>query len=152
MTGAAIASVVAVLAVGCGDDSSHRRAPAAAVAVPSASSTHSASPSPTRRVRTSGPTAAADALPGMPQIASSSNLYADAGAGMLSAAVKGDPYRIYVPNSGGASVGVIDPAAMQIVNHLSTRLNPQQVLPSLGKKGAFLSNDIPNTLKALQPP
>src|SRR4051794_12431883 len=134
MTGAAIASVVAVLAVGCGDDSSHRRTPAAAVAVPSASSTHSASPSPTTRVRTSGPTAAADALPGMPQIASSSNLYADAGAGMLSAAVKGDPYRIYVPNSGGSSVDVIDPATMQIVNHFSTGFNPQHVVPAWDMK------------------
>ena len=49
-------------------------------------------------------------LAGMPPVADPANIYADAGPNMLSAAIRGVPYRIYVPNSGGSTVTVIDPA------------------------------------------
>ncbi len=42
-------------------------------------------------------------LPGMPPVSDPANIYADAGANMLGPAVRGVPYRIYVPNSGGST-------------------------------------------------
>ena len=53
-------------------------------------------------------------LAGMPQVANPANIYADAGANMLSPAVRGVPYRIYVPNSGGSTVTVINPATYRV--------------------------------------
>jgi YVTN family beta-propeller protein len=90
-------------------------------------------------------------LAGMPPIASSRNIYADAGADMFSPAVKGEPYRIYVPNSGGSSVDVIDPATMQLVGHFSTGYNPQHVVPAWDMKTLYATNDIGNSLTPIDP-
>jgi YVTN family beta-propeller protein len=154
ITGASIASVVAVLAVGCGGNDGgrahHRLSEKVAVRPPvhpSSSTTPSASPA--RAV--AGSTSASAALPGMPEIASTANIYADAGAGMLSAAVKADPYRIYVPNSGGSSVDVIDPNTMRIVGHFTTGYNPQHVVPSWDMKRLYATNDIGNSLTPINP-
>src|SRR5205809_4086626 len=43
-------------------------------------------------------------LAGMPPVADPANIYAHAGPDMLSPAVRGAPYRLYVPDSGGAPV------------------------------------------------
>ncbi len=51
------------------------------------------------------------------------NIYADDGAGMLSPAVRGVPYRIYVPNSGGSRVTVIDPSTYRVIESYQTGLN-----------------------------
>ena len=70
-------------------------------------------------------------LAGMPPVANPANIYADAGANMLSPAVRGVPYRIYVPNSGGSTVTVIDPATYRVITTYQTGLNPQHVVPGL---------------------
>jgi YVTN family beta-propeller protein len=154
ITGVTVASAVAVLAVGCGGGGGgdHRRA--SAVGVPPG--TPSASPTQAQAAQgdvggAHAPVSAAAPLAGMPPIASSTNIYADAGAGMLSPAVKSDPYRIYVPNSGGSSVDVIDPATMQIVNHFSTGFNPLHVVPSWDMKTLYATNDIANSLTPINP-
>jgi DNA-binding beta-propeller fold protein YncE len=90
-------------------------------------------------------------LPGMPPIASPLNLYADAGPGMLSPAVRGVPYRIYVPNSEGGSVDVIDPSTMQIVGHFSTGENPQHIVPAYDLKMLYATNDLGNSLTPIDP-
>src|SRR5438270_13115839 len=48
-------------------------------------------------------------LPGMP-LADPQNVYAAAGAGMLSAVVRDDRPLVYVPNTNSGDVWVIDPA------------------------------------------
>jgi YVTN family beta-propeller protein len=68
-------------------------------------------------------------LPGMPPVADRANIYADAGANMLSLAVRGVPYRIYVPDSGGSTVTVINPATLRVTGTYHTGLNPQHVVP-----------------------
>jgi DNA-binding beta-propeller fold protein YncE len=151
ITGASVASVVAVLAVGCGGGSGHQRA-VEKVAVPPAvhpSATHVTTS--TVPAAPNGSTSANAPLPGMPPVASRTNIYADAGAGMMSAAVKGDPYRIYVPNSGGSSVDVIDPATMRIVGHFTTGYNPQHVVPAWDMKTLYATNDIGNSLTPINP-
>ena len=62
-------------------------------------------PHPAATWQVAGPVADLSApLAGMPSVADPANIYADAGPNMLSAAVRGVPYRIYVPNSGGSTV------------------------------------------------
>src|SRR6266566_1828500 len=54
-------------------------------------------------------------LAGMPPVPDPANIYADAGPDMFSPAVRGIPYRIYVPDSGGSTVTVIDPATHRVI-------------------------------------
>ncbi|HMC69543.1 MAG TPA: YncE family protein, partial [Mycobacteriales bacterium] len=90
-------------------------------------------------------------LPGMPPIASPSNIYADAGANMLSRAAKRAPYRIYVPNSGGSSVTVINPKTFSVVRQIATGYNPQHVVPSYDMKTLYVTNDQANSLTPINP-
>ena len=152
VTGAVIASIVAVAAVGCGGgrDSDHAAGEVARVATPRPSPTATVTHLPSSAKQTHS-TAASAPLAGMPPIASSTNIYADAGKDMLSPAVRHDPYLIYVPNSGGSSVDVIDPQTMQIVHHFTTGLNPQHIVPSWDLKTLYATNDIGNSLTPINP-
>jgi YVTN family beta-propeller protein len=56
-------------------------------------------------------------------------VYAGTAAGMLSAAVAGDPERVYVPDSGSGTVEVIDPATFQVVDRFAVGPVPHHVTP-----------------------
>jgi YVTN family beta-propeller protein len=90
-------------------------------------------------------------LPGMPPVASPANIYADDRAGMLSPAVRGVPYRIYVPNSGGSTVTVIDPATYRVIRSYPTGLNPQHVVPGYDLRTLYATNDLGNSLTPINP-
>ena len=90
-------------------------------------------------------------LPGMPPVADPANIYADAGANMLSPAVRGVPYRIYVPNSGGSTVTVIDPATYRVIGTYQTGLNPQHVVPAYDMRTLYVTNDLGNSLTPINP-
>ena len=90
-------------------------------------------------------------LPGMPPVADPANIYADAGPGMLSPAVRGVPYRIYVPNSGGSSVTVIDPSSYRVIGSYQTGLNPQHVVPAYDMRTLYATNDLANSLTPINP-
>jgi YVTN family beta-propeller protein len=90
-------------------------------------------------------------LPGMPPVASPGNIYADAGANMLSPAVKGVPYRIYVPNSGGSTVTVIDPDTRRVIGTYQSGLNPQHVVPGYDMRTLYVTNDLANSLTPINP-
>jgi len=60
------------------------------------------------------------------------NIYAADGAGMLSPAVRGVPYRIYVPNTDSRTVDVIDPTTFKVVDHYKVGKLPQHVVPGVG--------------------
>ena len=81
-------------------------------------------------------------LPGMPPVANPDNIYADAGTDMLSPAVRGVPYRIYVPNSGGSTVTVIDPATYTVIDTYQTGDNPQHVVPAYNMRTLYATNDL----------
>ena len=53
-------------------------------------------------------------VPGMPPVIDARNLYSEAGAGKVSAALSGDLERIYVPNLRSNDVYVVDPNAMKV--------------------------------------
>ena len=81
------------------------------------------------------------ALPGMPPIIDSTNLYGEAAAGHLSAAVAGALSRIYVPNLRSDDVYVIDPAKMAVVDRFKVGENPQHVVPSWDLKTLWVTNN-----------
>jgi len=90
-------------------------------------------------------------LPGMPPVASPVNIYADAGPDMFSPAVRGVPYRIYVPNSGGSTVTVIDPATYRVIASYQSGLNPQHVVPAYDLRTLYVTNDLGNSLTPIDP-
>jgi YVTN family beta-propeller protein len=81
----------------------------------------------------------------------STNIYAAAGKDMLSPAVRGVPYRLYAPDSGGDGVDVIDPTAGRVIDHFKTGLNPQHVVPSWDLTTPYVTNDLANTLTPIDP-
>jgi YVTN family beta-propeller protein len=90
-------------------------------------------------------------LPGMPAVTNPSNIYAAAGANMLSPVTRGVPYRIYVPNSGGSTVTVIDPNTYNVLTTYQTGLNPQHVVPGYDLRTLYVTNDLANSLTPIDP-
>ena len=70
---------------------------------------------------------------------------------MLSPAVRGVPYRIYVPNSGGSTVTVIDPSTYRVIDSYQTGLNPQHVVPGYDLRTLYATNDLGNSLTPISP-
>jgi YVTN family beta-propeller protein len=154
----AVVAVVALAAV-IFRPASHSAAPAptqasqsSAVRVSPVRSASSPAPSPAATWPVPGPIADLSVpLPGMPPVANPANIYADAGANMLSPAVRGVPYRIYVPNSGGSTVTVINPATLRVIATYQTGLNPQHVVPGYGLGILYVTNDLGNSLTPINP-
>jgi YVTN family beta-propeller protein len=80
-------------------------------------------------------------VPGMPPVIDPSNLYSEAGAGRLSAAVAGDLPRVYVPNLRSNDVYVIDPATLKVVDRFKVGFNPQHVVPSWDLSTLWVANN-----------
>src|SRR5436190_2574259 len=85
-------------------------------------------------------------LAGMPPVPDPANIYADAGPGMLSPAVRGLPYRIYLPDSGGSTVTVIDPATYRVIGTYQSGLNPQHVVPGYDLRTLYVTTNKANNL------
>jgi YVTN family beta-propeller protein len=156
-TTAVAAAMVAVLA-GCADSDEKADVvgdgsptPSAVATQPQASSPIATPQAHARPARHKVGLSANAPLPGMPPIAAPGNIYADAGANMLSRAVRHVPYRIYVPNSGGSSVTVINPKTFSVVRQISTGYNPQHVVPSYDLKTLYVTNDQANSLTPINP-
>jgi YVTN family beta-propeller protein len=90
-------------------------------------------------------------LAGMPPVADPANIYADAGPDMFSPAVRGVPYRIYVPDSGGSTVTVIDPATYRVIGTYQSGLNPQHVVPGYDLRTLYVTNNQANSLTPINP-
>jgi len=80
-------------------------------------------------------------VPGMPPVVDASNLYSEAAAGHLSAAVAGALPRIYVPNLRSNDVYVIDPATLKVVDKFKVGLSPQHVVPAWDLKTLWVANN-----------
>ena len=79
------------------------------------------------------------------------NIYAADGPNNLSPVVRNDPYRIYVPESAGDSVDVIDPTSMKVINRYVTGNDPQHVIPAWNLRTLYVANDLGNSLTPLNP-
>ena len=86
-------------------------------------------------------------VPGMPSVSDPSNLYSDATAGRMSAAVADALPRIYVPNLRSNDVYVIDPATMKVVDRFKVGVGPQHVVPSWDLKTLWVANNAERTNK-----
>jgi YVTN family beta-propeller protein len=79
------------------------------------------------------------------------DLYAYDHAGMISTVARSDPARVYVPNSAGDSVDVINPRTYKVVEHFPVGALPQHVTPSHDLKTLYVNNDVGNTLTPINP-
>ena len=87
------------------------------------------------------PAANAENLPGMPMVVDPANLYSETAAGHMSPATSGALARVYVPEHGGDSVSVIDPATMKVIDHFKVGSSPQHVVPSYDLKTLWVTNN-----------
>jgi DNA-binding beta-propeller fold protein YncE len=74
------------------------------------------------------------------------DLYSHDRAGMLSGLAARALPRIYVPNSAGDSVDVIDPQRLRVVDHFSVGALPQHITPAHDLRTLYVSDDAGNTL------
>lgn len=79
------------------------------------------------------------------------NIYAAAGANMFSPAVKGMRSLVYVPESTGSDVDVIDPDTYQVIDRYQTGLEVQHVVPSWDLQTLYATNDSGNSLTPISP-
>ena len=86
-------------------------------------------------------------VPGMPPVVDPSNLYSEAAAGRLSAAVRDALPRVYVPNVSSNDVYVIDPATLKVVDRFKVGLNPQHVVPAWDLSTLWVANNAEGTTK-----
>jgi len=78
-------------------------------------------------------------------------VYAHTGVGDFAPATRNVPYRLYVPESAGTGVDVIDPAHMTVIGHYKTGLDPQHVVPSYDLQMLWSTNDLANTVTPFDP-
>ena len=90
-------------------------------------------------------------LPGMPPVLDQNNIYTADRPNQLSSAVQGFRSLIYVPNSGSASVDVIDPATYKIIDHMDVGRQPQHIVPSYDLKTLWVLDDKGNNLIKIDP-
>ena len=96
-------------------------------------------------------------LPGMPPVLDPKNIYSADGPGMLSPVVKNFPSLVYVPNSKGDTVDVIDPSTYKICAHFKLPkhskglLEPQHVVPSWDLKKLWVAQDLGDQLTLIDP-
>ncbi|GAB2834828.1 hypothetical protein GCM10022221_37180 [Actinocorallia aurea] len=78
-------------------------------------------------------------------------MYAHAGAGMLSDAVRDVPARVYVPNSESDEVMVFDQATFKQVGRFKTGRRPQHVVPSWDMQTLWVNDNDSNDLIPIDP-
>lgn len=88
---------------------------------------------------------AIQALPGMPPVIDSHNLYSETRSDNLSPAVAHQLTRVYVPNRKSNDVAVIDPSTFKVVNRYPVGRNPQHVVPSWDLKTLWVNNNAEHT-------
>ncbi|HEX3516598.1 MAG TPA: hypothetical protein VHT26_21615, partial [Trebonia sp.] len=139
LTAAATAAVVTI-ALRPSADNDHGATPRAPHRAAAPAQHAGASPSPASWQVTSSLSDLSLPLAGMPPVTDPANIYAAAGPNMLSPAVRGVPSRIYVPNSGGSTVTVIDPSTYRVIGSYQTGLNPQHVVPGYDMQTLYVTN------------
>ena len=79
------------------------------------------------------------------------DVYAAGRPGLLSAVVRRDPARVYVPNSQSDTVDVISQRTARVIAHFATGGLPQHVTPSWDLKTLWVTNDTGNSLTPIDP-
>ncbi|GLL12569.1 hypothetical protein GCM10017577_37100 [Pseudonocardia halophobica] len=100
---------------------------------------------------TPAPVAATDGLPGMPPVPDAHDVYADAGANMLSDAAKAAKPLVYVPHTKSGEVRVIDPATFATVGTYRLGGELQHVVPSWDMRTLYATDDTTNKVVPFDP-
>jgi YVTN family beta-propeller protein len=79
------------------------------------------------------------------------DLYAYDHSGMLNAVARRALSRVYVPNSAGDSVDVIDPHTYKVIDRFPVGSLPQHVTPSHDLTTLYVNDDVGNTLTPIDP-
>ena len=79
------------------------------------------------------------------------SVYSHTGVGAFQAATRGVPFLLYVPESAGRGVDVIDPRTGRLMGHYVTGLDPQHVVPSYDLTTLWSTNDLANTVTPFDP-
>lgn len=87
----------------------------------------------------------------VPPLLDPNDVYAADRANLLSPVVRDFPSRVYVPNSDGDTVDVIDAQSYEIIDHFAVGRQPQHVVPSWDMKTLWIANDRGNTLTPIDP-
>lgn len=88
---------------------------------------------------------------GVPPLLDKHDVYAADRPGMLAAAVRAYPARVYVPNSKSNTVSVIDPTTYRVIDTFPVGALPQHVTPSYDLKTLWVDNDEGNSLTPIDP-
>ncbi len=86
-----------------------------------------------------------------PSARSNPDVYAADGPDMFSPVVRNMPYLIYVPESSGSDVDVIDPRTYKVIDRYPTGLDPQHVVPAWNLKTLYATNDLGGSLTPIDP-
>ena len=78
---------------------------------------------------------------GMPPVVDPRNVYSETGPTHISAAVRGDLERVYVPNLRSNDVYVIDPSTLKVVDKYKVGAGPQHVVPSWDLRTLWVANN-----------
>jgi DNA-binding beta-propeller fold protein YncE len=149
-TWAAVAAGAVLTLAGCsgGTTTAARPSgPTAGMDMPASSSPALGTPPATHQAT---PAAVANGFPGMPPVTDPSNVYADAGAGMLSPAARAARPMVYVPHNSG-SVWEIDPATFAVVDRFAAGTEVQHVVPSWDMRTLYATDDVGNTVTPIDP-
>jgi DNA-binding beta-propeller fold protein YncE len=105
-------------------------------------------------VREDGPSGAAHRDAAGPQAAASSgptNIYAHTLAGMLTPVTRRARYLLYVPDSQGDGVYVINPRTYKVIDYFQTGAVVQHVVPAWDLRTLYATNDVGNSLTPINP-
>ncbi len=94
---------------------------------------------------------AVDVLPGMPPVPDPTNLYSEAGAGMLGDVARRSKAYAYVPHSKSGDVYVIDQATFQVVDRFPVGIEVQHVVPSYDMSSLYATDDLGNVVRRIDP-
>jgi DNA-binding beta-propeller fold protein YncE len=97
------------------------------------------------------PASAPAGLPGMPPVLDPADVYSATRPGRLSPVVRRFPARVYVPNSGGGTVDVIDARSFRRIRRFAVGRVPQHVTPSWDLRTLWVGNNQGNSLTAIDP-
>jgi len=89
-------------------------------------------------------------LPGMPPVMGG-NVYSQARAGMIQSALAGEPAYLYVPDSTGSTVTVIDQRTRKVVRVLHAGYLSQHVVPTYDLRRLMVTSSAADELVAISP-
>jgi YVTN family beta-propeller protein len=87
----------------------------------------------------------------IPALLDRHDVYAAERPGRLSRIVRGDPARVYVPNSESNTVDVISQRSFKVIDHFPVGRLPQHVTPAWDLKTLWVTNDEGNSLTPIDP-